>query len=113
LLGIRTPANYLIEVLDSSELRPGGGYIGNYGIATFSGGRLTAARITDTNLLDRPYNITGKAILFPSAYKWFDLASNWSFRDSNLDADFPTAARYAEQNYRLEGGKIPVQGVIA
>ncbi len=47
LLGIGTPANYLIEILDSTELRPGGGFIGNYGIATLSGGRLTAAHITD------------------------------------------------------------------
>lgn len=38
LLGIGTPANYLIEVLDSTELRPAGGFIGNYGIATFVGG---------------------------------------------------------------------------
>jgi hypothetical protein len=113
LLGIGTPTNYLIEVLDSTELRPGGGFIGNYGIATFSGARLTAASITDTNLLDRPNGITSKAIPFPPAYKWFDLAASWSFRDSNLDADFPTAARYAEQNYKLDGGEIPVQGVIA
>ncbi len=56
LLGIGTPANYLIEVLDSTELRPGGGFIGNYGIATLSGGRLTTAHITDTYLLDQPYN---------------------------------------------------------
>jgi hypothetical protein len=113
LLGIGTPTNYLIVVLDSTELRPGGGFIGNYGIATFSGARLTGARITDTSLLDRPNGITSKAIPFPPAYKWFHLAASWSFRDSNLDADFPTAARYAEQNYKLEGGEIPVQGVIA
>jgi len=113
LLGIGTPANYLLEILDSSELRPGGGFIGNYGIATFSGGRLTAAHITDTYLLDKAFVATGQRILFPSAYTWFNLAPSWSLRDSNLDADFPTAARYAEQNYTREGGNIPVQGVIA
>ncbi|MFL5662256.1 MAG: hypothetical protein ACJ8BW_13030, partial [Ktedonobacteraceae bacterium] len=42
LLGVGTPTNYLIEVLDSTELRPAGGFIGNYGIATFSGGKLSA-----------------------------------------------------------------------
>ena len=41
------------------------------------------------------------------------MVSNWSLRDSNLDADFPTAAQYGEQNYLQEGGKGPVQGVIA
>jgi len=113
LLGIGAPTNYLIEVLDSTELRPGGGFIGNYGIATFSGGRLTAARITDIDLLDRPYEAAGGKIPYPAAYSWFDIAPTWSFRDSNLDADFPTAARYAEFTYKREGGSIPIQGVVA
>lgn len=114
VLGIGTPSNYLIEVLDSTELRPAGGFIGNYGIATFSGGRLTAARITDVDLLDKPYEAAGHTIPYPSAYTWFDLApGSWSFRDSNLDADFPTAARYGELTYMQEGGNVPVQGVIA
>jgi hypothetical protein len=114
LLGIGRPANYLIEVLDSTELRPAGGFIGNYGIATFSGGRLMAAHITDIDLLDKPFEIAGHVISYPAAYTWFDLApASWSFRDSNLDADFPTAARYGEQTYIKEGGNVPVQGVIA
>jgi tyrosine-protein phosphatase YwqE len=114
LLGIGTPANYLIEVLDSTELRPGGGFIGNYGIATFSGGLLTSTHITDTYLLDRPFEAAGHSIPYPPAYSWFDLApGSWSLRDSNLDADFPTAAQYAEQNYAREGGNVPLQGVIA
>lgn len=50
---------------------------------------------------------------FPSAYAWFNLASDWGLRDSNLEADFPTDARYAEEIYQREGGKVPVQGVIA
>jgi hypothetical protein len=113
LLGIGTPTNYLIEMLDSTELRPGGGFIGNYGIATFSGGRLTAAHITDVDLLDRPFEGAGGVIPFPSTYTWFDIAPTWSLRDSNLDADFPTAARYGELTYKREGGDVPVQGVIA
>jgi serine/threonine protein kinase len=113
LLGIGTPTNYLIEVLDSTELRPGGGSIDSYGIVTFSGGQLSTARITDVDLLDGPFEAAGGQIPFPAAYTWFDIAPTWSFRDSNLDADFPTAARYAELIYKQEGGKVPVQGVIA
>jgi serine/threonine protein kinase len=113
VLGIGTPTHYLIEVLDSSELRPGGGFVDSYGTATFSGGQLTTARITDVDLLDRPFAAAGGQIPFPAAYSWFDIAPTWSFSNSNLDADFPTAARYAEQTYKREGGKVPVQGVIA
>ncbi len=113
LLGIGTPTNYLIEVLDSTQLSPGGGFIDSYGTATFSGGQLTTARITDVDLLDQPFEAAGGQIPFPAAYSWFDIVPTWSFRDSNLDADFPTAARYAELTYRQENGKVPIQGVIA
>jgi hypothetical protein len=114
LLGLSSPTNYLVELLDSSELRPGGGFIGNYGVATLSGGKLQTANIRDTYLLDKPFVAAGHSIAFPAAYAWFPLSSEgWSLRDSNLDADFPTAAAYAEQIYKEEGGNIPVQGVIA
>ncbi len=113
LLGIGAPTNYLIEMLDSTELRPGGGFIGNYGIVSLTGGRLASAHITDVDLLDRPFEAAGHVIPYPPAYSWFNLVPSWSLRDSNLDADFPTAARYGEQNYTKEGGSIPVQGVIA
>lgn len=116
ILGVGSPANYLIEMLDSTELRPAGGFIGNYGTATFVGGRLTSARITDVDLLDKPYEMAGHRISYPVPYLWFAhylVPSSWSFRDSNLDADFPTAARYGEETYKQEGGKVAVQGVIA
>jgi hypothetical protein len=116
LLGVGAPVHYLIELLDSTELRPGGGFIGNYGIATFSDGKLTSANITDVDLLDKPFYAAGHRIAYPPQYNWFSrylATDSWSLRDSNLDADFPTAARYAETNYTREGGKVPVQGVIA
>jgi hypothetical protein len=95
-------------------LRPGGGFIGNYGTATLAGGRLTSTHITDVYLLDDAFYNAGHTIPYPPAYRWFDLAKvSWSLRYSNLDADFPTAARYSEQIYTQEGGTVPVQGVIA
>ena len=70
-------------------------------------------RIKDVYSLDTPFEAAGGQIPFPASYSWFNLTPTWSFRDSNLDADFPTAARYAELTYRQEGGTVPVQGVIA
>lgn len=113
LLGIGAPTSYLIEQLDSTELRPGGGFIGSYGIATVSGARLSSIMMTDVDLLDHPFAVAGHTIAFPAAYSWFNLVPSWSLRDSNLDADFPTAARYGEQIYHTEGGTVPVQGVVA
>jgi hypothetical protein len=113
LLGVGTPANYLIEMMDSTELRPGGGFIGNYGILTLSGGRLSKMFVRDVDLLDRsPANIN-KYFAIPPQYSWFTASRSWGLRDSNLDADFPTAAQYGIQMYRGLGGTEPLQGVIA
>jgi hypothetical protein len=113
LLGIGSPTSYLVEVMDSTELRPGGGFIGNYGIATVSGGLLTSAKITDTYLLDWPFEVAGGYIAIPAPYRWFNIAPDWGLRDSNLNADFPTSARNAEAIYQREDGTAHVQGVFA
>jgi hypothetical protein len=116
LLGINTPANYLIELLDTTELRPTGGFIGNIGFATLDQGRLSSVHITDVDLLDKPFEFSGHRIQYPADYRWFShylSQGTWLLRDSNLDADFPTAARYSELNYQREGGKVALQGVIA
>jgi hypothetical protein len=113
LLGIGEPTSYLIEQLDSTELRPGGGFIGSYGIATLSSGHLASLKVTDTYLLDKPYEYAGNTIPFPKTINWFAPASSWSLRDSNLEPDFPTDARYAEQIYQTEGGTSSFQGVVA
>ncbi|GAC1359395.1 MAG: hypothetical protein NVS2B12_08900 [Ktedonobacteraceae bacterium] len=114
LLGMDTPTNYFVEILDSTELRPGGGFIGNYGIVTLADAHLAAAHVTDTNLLDQRFKAAGLTTPFPPSLRWFDIArGDWGLRDANLDADFPTAAQAAESLYVREGGDVPVQGVMA
>jgi hypothetical protein len=114
LLGVGTPSNYLVEQLDSTELRPGGGFIGTYGILTVTGGRLQTIQMQDVDLLDAPYKYGDQVIPIPPEYAWFSgLFPRWGFRDSNLDADFPTSAQNGEQLYHTEGGKEQLQGVIA
>jgi hypothetical protein len=113
VLGIGAPATYLVTVMDSTEIRPGGGFIGNYGTMNISGGRLSDVHITDVDLLDRPFEAAGGYIPKPPQYSFFSLVPAWSFRDSNLDADFPTSAQNSLTNYHKEGGTANVQGVIA
>jgi hypothetical protein len=117
ILGIGTPTNYLVELLDSTELRPGGGFIGNIGVMTLGNGILSSLHVEDVDLLDRPFQFAGGTIQLPTQYQWFPFAfpnnMGWSVRDSNLDADFPTDARNAQTNYRLEGGTVKTQGVIS
>lgn len=117
MLGIGgSPANYLIEILDSTEIRPGGGFIGNYGILTVKGGQPLSPHITDIDLFDTPFKKSGRSIPYPVSYRWFSRYLShysWSLHDSNLDADFPTAAQAGEYTYQREGGSIQWQGVLA
>ncbi|HEX2348929.1 MAG TPA: DUF4012 domain-containing protein, partial [Ktedonobacterales bacterium] len=53
LLGVGAPATYLVLVLDSSELRPTGGFIGNFGALALTGGKLDPGfSISDVTLID-------------------------------------------------------------
>jgi Protein of unknown function (DUF4012) len=114
LLGVDKPVSYLVEVLDSTELRAAGGFIGNYGLLTLTGGHMNGIHIQDVDLLDAPYRYGNKVIPIPPGYQWFaDASPKWGFRDSNLEADFPTSAQYGEQLYKQEGGPGELQGVIA
>jgi hypothetical protein len=119
LIGVGQPANYLLEVMDSTELRPGGGFIGNYGILTLTGGRLGQIHVQDVDLLDIGTKYGNHVIAIPPQYSWLStLVTRWGFRDSNLDANFPTAAQYGETLYASEAPDahvtaVPLQGVIA
>ena len=105
LLGVDQRANYLLEVMDSTELRPGGGFIGNVGTLTLSGGRLQGKpEIKDVDILDNNDD-QYKGIPIPSQFGWFTSGGrSLLLQDSNLDADFPHDAARAIQLYNVAGG---------
>lgn len=114
LLGLKTPVTYLVIAMDRSELRAGGGFQGNYAIASIQDGRLTnPLKLEDAYLLDQKNGSCWDAnSSAPAAYQsWWPFGC-WGIRDANLSADFPTSARYTMQLYADESGQ-PVQGVIA
>ncbi|PWT71171.1 MAG: hypothetical protein C5B60_11305 [Chloroflexi bacterium] len=124
LLGVGNPANYLLEVMDSTEIRPGGGFVGNFGAITFVNGRMQGKpQLKDVDLLDQHNCSLGLPI--PGDVKWFTSGcpSTLLFQDSNLEPDFPTNAALSTQLYKYAGGqsllsnsKGPItkfQGVIA
>lgn len=111
LLGTDKPASYLVEILDDTELRGGGGFIGNYGVLTVTDGRMAKAAVTDTYLLDGPYQAKHNRAL-PAQYSWFPLTTNLGLRDSDLSPDFPQNAQLAERIFQEESGQS-VNGVVA
>ena len=111
LLGVGQQRRFLVQTMDRAELRPSGGFTGQYGILQIQDGRMAPFSLTDVTLIDYAENGTAIGRTAPPGYSWMNLG-NWGIRDSNLSGDFPTTARMTMQLYQDEGGP-PVDGDIA
>jgi len=111
LLGVGGQRRFLIQTMDRAELRPGGGFTGQYGILQIKDGRMSPFTLTDVTLIDYAENGTAIGRNAPPGYSWMNFG-NWGVRDSNLSGDFPTTARMTMQLYQDEGGG-PIDGDIA
>jgi hypothetical protein len=112
LLGIESTRTFLVQTMDRAELRPTGGFTGQYGELQISGGRIAPFSLHDIALVEYANNSPTLNGLAPAPYRsWWPFA-NWGLRDSNLSADFPTSAQLAIKQYELEIHHH-VDGVIA
>lgn len=105
-----TTRTFLFLLQNNMELRPGGGFLGQYAIIKIKDGAVVSSYFEDANLLDQ--RIKAK-ITPPYPFKRMMQLSNWKFRDSNFSPDFPTNVEKAEYFYRLSGGNPDFDGVIA
>ena len=111
ILGVDQPRTYLVQTLDRAELRPTGGFTGQYGELHIQGGRVAPFTLKDISLVEYVNNSPTAGQLAPPQYRsWWPFA-NWGLRDSNVSADFPTSAQIAIAQYELEVGH-QVDGVI-
>ena len=108
LLGVEKDKTYLIIFQNNLELRPTGGFIGAFALATFSKGRLTDINVMDVYLADE--QLKGD-VEPPEPIKNYLNETNWYFRDSNWDPDLPTFAERAEWFLDKEV-LVDVDGVI-
>jgi len=108
LAGFTQKKTYLVLFQNSFELRPGGGFIGSYGLATLDHGKLVTFSIHDV------YDADGKLkghLEPPFGLRRYLGASHWFLRDSNYAVDFRTNAAQAASFLDLETGE-KVDGVI-
>jgi Protein of unknown function (DUF4012) len=111
LLGVNAPRTFLVQTMDRAELRPTGGFTGQYGELQIQGGRIAPFNLRDISLVEYVDNSKTLGQFAPAQYRsWWPFA-NWGLRDSNVSADFPTSAQIAINQYRLEVGH-QVDGVI-
>jgi hypothetical protein len=118
LLGTGKTRRYLVQTLDTSELRGTGGFEGHFGTLTLKGGKISPFSLLDVNNIDYVprgvYNGQSNGWVYgrrpPPQYSWWPVA-NWGLRDANLNSDFPTAAKLIMQVFQNEGGGS-VDGLI-
>ena len=109
LLGFEDKRVYALLFQNNMELRPGGGFIGSYGIVTFEKGSLTAFDVYDVYTADG--QLKGH-IEPPAPIRKHLNQPNWFLRDSNWDLDFQKSASQAAFFLQKETG-VTVHGVIA
>jgi nucleoside-diphosphate-sugar epimerase len=109
IIGATGQRTYLLLFQNNMELRPGGGFIGSFGLAKFINGRLVDLKIEDV------YNADGQlkdAVVAPEPIKTYLKQPNWYLRDSNWSPHFPTNAAQAQWFIKNELG-VDVDGVVA
>lgn len=108
ILGLDGTRKYLVLFQNNMELRPGGGFIGSYGILTFNNGKFDAFKIHD--VYDADGQLKGH-VEPPFAIRRYLQIPHLYMRDSNFDVDFSKAASKVASMYVLETGE-KVDGVI-
>lgn len=108
ILGFEGPRKYLILFQNNMELRPGGGFIGSYGILPVDNGKIGKLQIND--VYDADGHLT-QQVQPPYGLQRYLGVSHWFLRDSNFDPDFAQDAAQAAKFLELETGQ-KVNGVI-
>ncbi len=109
LIGINGKKTYLVLFQNNSELRPTGGFIGSFALATLDAGKLIDFSISDV------YSADGQLkghVEPPAPIKQYLREASWYLRDSNWDPDFSISASRAEWFLEKELDRS-VDGVVA
>jgi len=109
LLGFNNKKTYLVLFQNNMELRPGGGFIGSYGLLSLDKGKIIDFSIYD--VYDADGQLTGH-VEPPFAIRRYLQSVHLYMRDSNFDVDYINDAAAAARFLSLTK-KQTVNGVIA
>ncbi len=101
---------FLILFQNNLELRPGGGFIGSFGILKVRDGKIMHFAVHDTGNFDGRIPDT---VAPPYPMQETLKIPSWKLRDSNYSPDFPENARWAETFYQMGQGEERFDGVVA
>jgi len=109
LLGPNSKKTYLVLFQNNMELRPGGGFIGSYGLVHLQNAKLYDFTIHD--VYDADGQLKGHVEPPYPLRRYFPLV-HWYLRDSNFDIDFVNGASVSAFFLNAETGERP-DGVIS
>jgi len=102
-LGFDEPKTYLVLSLNNTELRPGGGFIGVYGVIKVDEGRVNIIKMEGTETLDNAAPKSWKQVP-PTPLTEYLGVDRWWFRDSNWSPDFAVSSQKSLELYIGEQG---------
>jgi len=118
--GTNGEKNILVLFQNDLELRPGGGFIGAFGVVKMSAkggsasggknGKIEDIQVFDTGNFDKNIPAT---VAPPAPLADILGTTAWKMRDSNWSPDFKMDAEKAQYFYHLGGGSENIDGVIA
>ena len=109
LLGSAQKRTYLVLIQNPLELRASGGFLESFALITFDRGKLLDVQVHDVAEAD---NLLKGKVDPPADLRAQLGETQWYFRDSNWNTNFPFVARQAEWFVEKEMGR-PVDGTIA
>jgi len=103
LAGYPDPANYLVLLQNSDELRPTGGFLGTLGVLQTDLGDLVKFRTSDAYHLDMPASLDPNfKVTPPVPIQKYLGTDRWYLRDSNWSPDWPESAQKIQWFYNAE-----------
>lgn len=100
---------FLVLFQNNMEIRPGGGFIGAFGILKLKDGKIESLETHDLSNFDARIPDT---VAPPYPMKETLHIAAWKLRDSNYSPDFVINAQKAEEFYRMGQGQEKFDGVI-
>ena len=100
---------FMVLFQNNLEIRPGGGFIGSFGILKIKDGKVSEFTIHDTGNFDGRIPDTVQP---PYPMKETLGIKSWKLRDSNYSPDFAINAKKAEEFYYLGNGGEKFDGII-
>ncbi|MBT3230896.1 DUF4012 domain-containing protein [Candidatus Uhrbacteria bacterium] len=117
IAGVDQDRQWLLIFLNNTEMRPGGGFMGVYGLLQVRDGEIIDINTADTYSIDRLAEGDDYVVVPPYPIEAYLGLDTWYFRDANWYPDFAesskTAVQLLRQEYAYSGQPVPeVHGVI-